>query len=140
MREKLTDVADKSAIFLSILCIIHCLVLPVIVLALPAITALGFLTDEHFHELLVFVIIPISFLALVSSYIRFKNWRVIGFVVAGVLLVTLAALIGHDIFGHVGEVVTTVTGSLLIAYGHSKNLLLRRKSKAAELNDNEHLV
>ncbi|MEM0911860.1 MAG: MerC domain-containing protein, partial [Pseudomonadota bacterium] len=130
MREKLTNVADKSAIFLSALCIVHCLILPILIIAMPAISAIGFLTDEHFHELLIFFIIPISAMALVSSFIKLKDLRVFYFVVVGILLVTLAAFIGHDVFGHVGEVIATVIGSLLIAYGHTKNLLMRKQSLA----------
>ncbi len=134
MQEKLTDVADKSAIFLSILCLVHCLFLPILVLILPAVSALGFFADEHFHQLLIFVIIPISFIALLSSYIRFKNWSIIGFIVFGVALITFAAFLGHDLVGHVGEVVLTVIGSIFIAYGHTKNLSLRRQSSV--VNDN----
>ena len=59
----LTSVLDKSAIGLSVLCLIHCLALPLALVTSFSFSAL-WVADESFHQLLVFLVLPTSFLAL----------------------------------------------------------------------------
>ena len=57
--ENIQAIADKSAIALSVLCALHCLLLPAAIVLYPS--TLGFLPgDESVHLALLFGVIPIS--------------------------------------------------------------------------------
>ena len=64
--ENIQGIADKSAIVLSFLCALHCLLLPAAIVLYPS--TLGFLPgDESVHFALLFLVIPISAYALVKG-------------------------------------------------------------------------
>lgn len=125
MYRKLLNFADSSAIFLSIICIIHCLALPIIVIALPALTSLAFFEDEIFHTWLLFAVIPISIFAVLMGYIHHRSWPIVIISTTGIATLVLVAILGHDVFGEVGEIAVSVIGSILVAYGHVKNFKYR---------------
>ena len=54
---------DKIAVYLSVLCAVQCLLLPVSALLLPTLSLIP-LADEWFHSLLLFFVIPTSVLAM----------------------------------------------------------------------------
>ena len=125
---KLQQFSDKVAIGLSFLCVIHCLFLPVLLILIPPISGLMAIDDEAFHIWLLYAVIPISVIALAMGYLHHRNINVffVGIICLGTL--TLAALLGHDILGEYGEVILTVIGSLIIAFGHIRNYRLRCKT------------
>jgi hypothetical protein len=47
---------------------------------------------------------------------------------AGVSILIVSALLGHEILGEVSERVSTVAGSVIIAFAHMKNFSLCRQS------------
>ena len=57
------EYTDKFAIGLSMLCAIHCLLLPLLLIALPSISALQ-LQNEAFHFWMLATVIPTSLYAL----------------------------------------------------------------------------
>jgi len=126
MHKKFLNLADRSAIVLSIVCIIHCLALPIAVLALPALTSLTFFEDEVFHIWLLFAVIPISAFAVVVGYVHHRNWQIVIISTSGITVLVLVATLGHGVFSHAGEVITSMFGSILVAFGHVKNLKRRR--------------
>ncbi|MBL4630111.1 MAG: MerC domain-containing protein [Paraglaciecola sp.] len=71
------NIADRSAVVLSTLCMIHCLVLPIILILLPALTSVAFFSDERFHAWLLYAVIPISVSAVVFGSLRYRNWFVV---------------------------------------------------------------
>ncbi|WP_371195993.1 MerC domain-containing protein [Glaciecola sp. SC05] len=123
---KFISASDNTAIAISFMCILHCLALPVLLTALPSVTALLALSDERFHLFLVFAVIPISIFAMLFGYFYHRQISVLLVGLIGLLTLASAALLGHDILGHSSEVVLTVVGSVLIAFSHLQNLLLRR--------------
>ena len=125
---RLQQFSDKAAIGLSALCVIHCLFLPITLILFPSLAGLLSLNSEAFHLWLVFAVIPISLLALYIGYSHHRNFSV--FAVASVgLMILAAALLGHEHIGAYGEVVLTVIGSSVIAYGHYRNYLLGRERR-----------
>ena len=120
LTETLGLLLDKAAIGLSALCAIHCLLLPVALVVLPSLAVLPF-DDEHFHQLLVVVVLPTSLFALGMGCRRHHQWRIFAWGGAGLLVLTLAALLGHEILGEHLEKVVTLTGTSLVAAGHFMN-------------------
>lgn len=120
-----TNTADKLAIGLSVLCTIHCLLLPILLFSIPTISGVLAIDDEMFHRWLLFAVIPISLFAVIAGYIHHKNYLVSLISSTGMAVLIVAAVFGHDIFGDIGEVLLTAMGSLLVAYGHLRNLRLR---------------
>ncbi len=118
---------DKSAISISLLCIAHCLLLPIAVTIIPVLSVLP-LQDELFHKLLVIAILPTSLIRLVIGCRKHKRWRIASYGIFGVAVVIVAALFGHDLVGEFGEKLLTLIGSLFIVGGHIQNYRLCRQA------------
>jgi MerC mercury resistance protein len=112
-----SHVFDKWAVLISLLCVVHCLILPFLILIIPF---LGFLANEHWvHQVLILIAAPISAIALWRN----DGWRnPLNFALAfiGLLLLALTAFV-PQLF--VYEMPLSVTGALLIAYVHIRNAL-----------------
>ena len=122
------SIADRAAIGLSGLCLLHCLAMPILLLSAPAIEGLA---DRHLHlEILAFVI-PVSAYALAHGYWRH---RVIGPVlagIAGVALLVLGATWVHQHLGVAGDRLVTIAGSIVLAAAHWVNSRLARRHRVA---------
>ncbi len=116
----LQALGDKTAISLSVLCTIHCLALPLLVVYLPTIGALN-LSDEAFHQWMVIAVIPISLFALTLGCKQHQSRNVFVLISSGLGLLLAAALFGHDLLGEAGEKALTVLAASLIAAGHLLN-------------------
>lgn len=115
-----TGLMDKLAIGLSLVCTVHCLILPVLLVVLPTLggTALG---DERFHQWLLFAVLPISVFALSVGCHRHRNGGVLTLGLLGLATLTFTAVLGHDVLEEIGEKVASVLGASLIALGHWRN-------------------
>ncbi|GAA5219011.1 MerC domain-containing protein [Corallincola platygyrae] len=123
-----TQTLDRFAIGVSLLCAIHCALLPVAIAMIPAMAGTMF-ADESFHMILVGVVLPTSALALLFGCRKHGHWRVLGWGAAGLLSLVLALVIGHDVFGEFGEKGMTLLGSAMVAYGHIQNFRFCRVDK-----------
>ena len=119
---------DKAAIGLSLVCAGHCLLLPVALVLLPTLTATS-LGDERFHQWMLMAVIPISLAALTMGCRRHGNMLVMATGVAGLAILALAALFGHELLGESGEKIASLAGASLIALGHCKNHSLCRRAR-----------
>jgi len=116
---------DHAGIIASALCLIHCVVLPLLLIAMPA---LGFawLADEWTHRILIFLLMLMASAAFVAGY-RLHRRALIP-----VVAILALGLLSFAAFG-VGawlqsdcEKSLTVTGSILLIAAHGMNLRLRR--------------
>ena len=94
--------------------------MPVAVVMLPSLATLPF-ADERFHVLLVFLVLPLSTLALTMGCRKHRSRRVMAVGVVGLVLLVGAALGGHDLFGELIEKTATVIGAGLVALSHVMN-------------------
>ncbi len=117
------SVTDKTAIGLSLLSAIHCLLFPFAMVLLPSIAALS-LDGEAFHLWMVIAVIPTSAFALTLGCKRHKQHRVAVIGVLGLLVITLTALAGEHYLGEVLEKSLTVLGAMIITLGHYRNYRL----------------
>lgn len=120
------SLSDKTAIGISALCVVHCLVLPIALTLLPTLASLP-VADEAFHKWLLVGIIPASLLAIVIGCRKHRNMSVVVLCFTGILLLILAVVAGHDLFGEAGEKGLTAIGSALLIWGHIKNHNLCKK-------------
>ncbi len=127
----LRPMADKAAIGVSFLCVLHCLALPIAAASLPVISALG-LDDEIFHLWLIVIVLPLSVFALTLGCRVHGNMKVLSLGMLGLGILCLAPLVGHDLLGELGEKGLTVAGAALIAVSHLRNFLLCRRSDDCE--------
>jgi hypothetical protein len=118
---KLQLLTDKTAIGLSMLCIAHCLFLPIILIFIPSISAVLFLNNELFHQILLYMIVTISSVALLIGFMNHKNHWILFLGCFGLLLLILAVFLSHALIGEYGEITLTVIGSSILTLGHIKN-------------------
>lgn len=111
---------DKFAIGLSLLCVLHCLALPLFIILFPSI-AYASVSDELFHQLMLLVIVPVSLAVLVMGMRHHKDITVFTLGLVGLFILTCTALIDHKYMSAWLEVGLTVSGSLIIAYAHFRN-------------------
>jgi hypothetical protein len=123
---KKREFMDRLAIVGSGFCLIHCLVTPALLIAIPvaASTAVG---DAQFHRLLLGFVVPTSSLALLLGCRRHKDWIVLILGLVGLGQLVLNAFLGHELFGEVGEKAMTVASSLILIVAHVCNRRLCRR-------------
>jgi hypothetical protein len=114
---------EHAALGASLLCLVHCLALPVIFALLPALSSL-LPVGETFHLWMLGIAVPASGLALVTGHARHSAWwpMLLGF--TGLLLLAVGVLL----FGETRlETPLTVFGATLLAIAHVWNMRLRRR-------------
>ncbi|MGE5084799.1 MAG: MerC domain-containing protein [Bacillota bacterium] len=117
--EEETDIWDKIGIFLSTLCAIHCLVTPLLVLALPV---LGQAFEASWvHWAMAFVIVPVGIFAFWSGYKHHHQRRVFNLGIVGLFLVAAGSILPHEMVEFWGHDVVTILGSILLVVAHVLN-------------------
>jgi len=130
------ELTDKLSIALSMLCAIHCLVLPFILVILPSLAVLQ-LQDESFHLWMLYAVLPISIFALTMGCKKHKRYQLLAVGGTGLLLMVLAVTLGHDLLGEIGEKGLTLVGAILVATGHFLNFKSCQKLKECGCTDNK---
>jgi hypothetical protein len=113
---------DRTSIGLSLVCAIHCLFVPVLLVALPSLASLP-LESETFHVWMVVAVLPISIFALTLGCKKHKRYKII-FLGALGLISLISALLFESLVGEIGEKLLTLLGAGLIAWGHFTNFKL----------------
>ena len=115
--------ADKIAISLSILCVVHCFATPILITLLPAFASLP-LEGESLHFWMVIGVLPVSLFSLTLGCKKHRKPQVLITGGAGLALVVIA-ISGEAIgFGEEMEKALTLVGSSLIALAHVWNYRL----------------
>jgi len=91
MNTTYSNTLDRIAITMAVICGIHCLVTPILLVALPIITT-TFWVDENFHLWMLLLVIPTTGLALWSGCTRHKDKWVIAAAALGLCLLVTALL------------------------------------------------
>ncbi|HUF72020.1 MAG TPA: MerC domain-containing protein [Gammaproteobacteria bacterium] len=111
---------DRVAIALSAICIVHCLAVPLLVALLP-IVALSFGDSEHFHGVMLWLVVPTSLLGFVLGYRLHRRAGLVVLGTVGIIVLAAAAIYGHENWSEALEVTLSVVGSLLLAAAHWLN-------------------
>ena len=120
MKNTLNINLDNIAIGFSVVCALHCLLLPIAVIFLPAISA-TFLGSEDFHKTLLYFVIPSSIIALSLGCKMHGKYNVYLYGIFGIGTLLIGSIFGHDYFGENGEIIFTLIGAGIISLGHLKN-------------------
>ena len=120
MKNTLNINFDNIAIGFSVVCALHCLLLPIAVIFLPAISS-TFLGSEDFHKTLLYFVIPSSIIALSLGCKMHGKYNVYLYGIFGIGTLLIASIFGHDYFGENGEIILTLIGAGIISLGHLKN-------------------
>ena len=110
-----TKLLDITSMGLSVLCLIHCLALPLIIVALPALSGLS--DQDWVHKVLISIAVPLSAFTLYSSK-GYRNHLVLSIAVFGLFMLGLAAFYGPV---QKIEVLISVIGALSVAGAHGLN-------------------
>ena len=119
---------DKFAISLSMLCAVHCLLLPILLVSLPSLSSTQ-LANEALHTWMLVAVIPTSIYALTMGCKKHQRYRLLFLGGTGLILMILAILVGHQIAGEVGEKALTLLGATLVVSAHWGNFQRCYKQK-----------
>lgn len=127
---KLQTRTDKLAILLSSMCVLHCLLTPILLIAIPSLAGVALLNDETFHRLMLFFVVPSGVFALAIGYSHHqKGWLAMSGLV-GLVVLSSPLWLGHAYLGETGEVVVSVIGSAIIVAVHTINYRLGKRKLA----------
>ena len=116
-------ILDRLGIWVSSLCAVHCLALPVVVPLLPLIGS-TFFAQLWFERTILCISLIIGGVALLSGALKYHG----RFYPLGLLASGGAIYWFKDIFGESGEPFTIAIGALLIVAGHWINIRLCRQN------------
>ena len=115
---------DKISVLISVVCLVHCVSFPFLLLVGTSVSALAFFSDHLLHQVLLFLVLPLSYFSLVGGY------RTHGNLAIGVPALVGISCLGIGVYFHdhaAAELSLTIVGSVLLASAHLFNLYLRSK-------------
>ncbi len=107
---------DYLGMGLSLLCMVHCLAIPVLIGVLPVLAASLF-DHEGFHLAMIAFVLPVAGLALLPGYFRTRRQGALRWGFAGLVLLGTGALFGHAL-GTLPETVLSVAGASMLFRAH----------------------
>jgi hypothetical protein len=119
------QLSDFTGMGISIMCAVHCLLLPTLLIFLPSLASLG-LDNELYHYWMIFLVIPISIYALSLGCRKHKKYTLLIWGFFGLSFLIFAVL-GENMIGEFGEKSFTLIGATLLALGHYFNFRLCQK-------------
>jgi hypothetical protein len=112
---------DFWGVFISGLCVVHCVALPVVLLLFPSI-ALKYLPSEDWtHVILLAFILGVAGMAFVTGYRVHGQWRPVAWLLIGLVVIVYATFFAHRQLGHLSEPLIAVAGSLCLIRAHFLN-------------------
>jgi 4-amino-4-deoxy-L-arabinose transferase-like glycosyltransferase len=112
---------DRGAIGVSLICLVHCLAMPVLAILFPLGVFAAF-AENHWHWLFLMLAAPLSILAVYQANPRGRDRRFLFGVFLGIALLSAGVLI-HI---HALQVGLTVLGAISLFAAHVHNLRRRR--------------
>ena len=110
---------DKVGIFLSGLCALHCLLTPLLVLALPMVG--GYFEQPGVHATMALVVVPVGAFAFWSGYRLHQQAHILVLGLLGLLLIGLGSILPHEWVEFYGHDAVTIFGSFCLLGAHFLN-------------------
>ena len=127
---------DKLGITLSLVCLVHCLALPLAIAALPMVAA-QWPHAGSFHMAMALALIPVAMLAVLPGLRLHGRRGVAAAMAAGLSLLSTAAFADEVLLTHEWVVAFTVAGGVILVAAHAVNLALCRACPACATHDHE---
>ncbi len=116
---------DKLGICTSTVCIVHCLVTPILLIAFPA--ASPELTDStHLHEIFGVFVVSSILIAVYPACIKHGHKDIIIAALTGITLILTSLFLIHD--STTTSHILTILGSIALITAHVKNMKVRHGS------------
>ena len=100
MTETLTVPCDRRADWVGVICSlgcgIHCAAMPILLTALPSLTAVQWMADPLFHQVVAGICCAMVVLAIGPAWRLHRSWWVLGLATAGMGLLCTAAFVLPD--------------------------------------------
>ena len=112
--------ADRLGIAASSLCVVHCLLTPVLISA-SAVLAHTLPSEEHTHRVLAVAVTAVGAFALLRGFRKHGRRRVLACLAVGLALIFTGAMFGDKLPSHLAEVAITMAGSTLLIGAHRMN-------------------
>lgn len=130
----INNIWDKLGILASIICVIHCLFLPFILIFL-SLTSLNFLSEEFFHPILAVVATLIGIISLWNGYRHHTNFFSMLFSIPGIVILLFSAFNPYHILSEDLERQLTFVGAVLLSTAHGINWHKVKKCECCPQND-----
>ena len=124
---KFGDVAGMTA---SALCLVHCLAMPLVMLAFPML-GLAHVHDTFHNALVAAVALPVL-LALIPGYLKHRDKTTLLLGCTGLACFLLAVFVVSPVFGEIAEAALAVVSGALLLYAHLRN---RRRCKCCSARE-----
>lgn len=131
---------DIAGIFISGLCVVHCIAVPLILFLAPTLSASLFPSEDMTHVVLLAFILGIAGVAFVSGFRVHGQWRPVVWMAIGMVLVIYATFFAHSQLGHFWEPVIAIVGSLALVRAHYLNHHCKKCEEDHQVHDHEHTV
>ena len=112
---------DRIAMLLSGVCLVHCLVVPVALTLVPIFSLSALAEDLLFHQLMLWIIVPTSLIALTVGCKKHRRWPIAITGLLGILVLFIVSILGHDFLSVTQEKISTTFGGLILAFSHYLN-------------------
>ncbi len=117
---RFSNIWDKIGIGLSLLCLVHCLTLPMIILSLP-IMARFYLGNPIVHIGLAILILPVGLISFFKGFAHHGNWRPMALGSVGLVLISVTPMLVHVFNWTINESLMMIVGSVVLIIAHLKN-------------------
>lgn len=125
---------DKLAVALSSICMLHCLLAPLLFTLMPILALNVFWEDLLFHQLMLWLVLPTSAIALAIGCRKHRDWLILGTGVLGMLMLIAIAIAGHDMLSSWQEKLATSIAGLTLAVSHILNYRACQNQPCADQN------
>jgi hypothetical protein len=112
--------ADRLGIWASALCVVHCIVTPVLI-SVSAVLAHLISGEEKTHRTLAVGVAALGAIALVRGFRTHGRRRILGLMALGLCFIFAGAFYGDRLPSHGYEVAVTMVGSALMISAHRMN-------------------
>ena len=127
---------DRLGITLSVVCLVHCLMLPLAIAALPLVAA-QWLHTSTFHTVMALVLLPVALLAVVPGLRLHGRVSVAAAMAAGLSLLSTAAFAGERLLSREWGIGLTLAGGAILVTAHAVNLALCRACPACVTHEHD---
>jgi hypothetical protein len=136
---------DRLGIGMSLICAVHCLLTPILVVLLPIIAS-SFWMDASFHLWMILLVVPLTCLSFLLGCKRHRDVLLVVLAMFGVSLLCCGVYFGcntcaggHHLptlsdfknFPHGFESIFTTLGGILLVLAHVRNYRLCRKTSCS---------
>jgi hypothetical protein len=115
---------DRAAMWISMICLVHCMALPLALALLPTLGATilpKYLDNNLFHVIFAFVLLGVGGIAFVQGFRRHGLWVPLFAGAFGTALLFEGAFNPNGLLPDLGEHLITVAGTIVLVFAHLKN-------------------